>query len=186
MARDTTPLTTAMATAGSFGSALRIRQPRTPTTRGVGHLPGLCLGDAELRPVSSGSPGARVIRLQYRRRDAGPPGAEGAGFDRDRIDDDALARRATLHSNLAPARRASYSNGEHHAGHRFRGIGGAQFVFTKRLDRFSVGELWADDFDLEFGVMNYGLEIDDIHGVSFLIRAGAMVDLARTEVRPAP
>jgi len=54
------------------------------------------------------------------------------------------------------------------------------------LDRFSVGELWADDFDLEFGVMNYGLEIDDIHGVSFLIRAGAMVDLARTEVRPAP
>ena len=56
-----------------------------------------------------------------------------------------------------------------------RGIGGAEFVFTKRLDRLSIGELWADDF-----------EIDGILGVNFLSRAGAVVDLARTEVRPAP
>jgi ribosomal protein S18 acetylase RimI-like enzyme len=42
-----------------------------------------------------------------------------------------------------------------------RGIGGAEFVFTKRLDRLSIGELWADDF-----------EIDGILGVNFLIRGG--------------
>jgi hypothetical protein len=34
--------------------------------------------------------------------------------------------------------------------------------------------------------MNYGLEIDGIFGVHLLIRAGAVVDPARTEVRPAP
>jgi hypothetical protein len=56
-----------------------------------------------------------------------------------------------------------------------RGIGGAEFAFTRRLERLSVGELRADDF-----------EIDGILGVNFLIRAGAVLDLARTEVRPAP
>ena len=63
VARGTNPLPTAVATGGSLGGALRIRQPRTRTTRGVGHLP-------------------------------------------DRMFDDTPARRVTLHSTLAPARRA--------------------------------------------------------------------------------
>jgi hypothetical protein len=46
--------------------------------------------------------------------------------------------------------------------------------------------LWADDFKIEVGAMNYGFEIYGILGVNFLIRAGAVVDLACTEVRPAP
>ena len=36
------------------------------------------------------------------------------------------------------------------------------------------------------GAMSYGFEIDGILGVDFLVRAGAVVDLARMEVRPAP
>ncbi len=43
------------------------------------------------------------------------------GFDRDRIIDDTPARWATLHSNFAPAREASYSHVGHRVGHRFRG-----------------------------------------------------------------
>ena len=34
--------------------------------------------------------------------------------------------------------------------------------------------------------MNYGFEIAGILGVNFLICTGAVVDLARTEVHPAP
>ena len=49
-----------------------------------------------------------------------------------------------------------------------------------------VEELWADDFEIEVGAMNYGFDLDGILGVNFLIRAGAVVDLTRTEVRPAP
>ena len=69
---------------------------------------------------------------------------------------------------------------------RIRGIGGAEVVFTKQLDRQSVGELWTDDAEIEVGAMNYCVEIDGILGVNFLIRTGAVVDLARTEDRQAP
>ncbi len=33
--------------------------------------------------------------------------------------------------------------------HRIRGVGGAEFVFTKRVDRLSVDTLHADDFEIE-------------------------------------
>src|ERR1041384_2654676 len=44
--------------------------------------------------------------------------------------------------------------------HRIRGVGGAEFVFTKRLDRLSVGELRVDNFEIEVGAMDYGFEIE--------------------------
>lgn len=70
--------------------------------------------------------------------------------------------------------------------HQIRGVGGTEFVFTKRVDRLAVGELRADDFEIEAGMMDYGFEIDGILGMDFLIRVGAIVDLARLEIRPAP
>ena len=42
---------------------------------------------------------------------------------------------------------------------RIRGIGGAEFVFVKRIDRLSVGELQVSDFAIEVGAM-------DIHSPS--------------------
>jgi hypothetical protein len=60
--------------------------------------------------------------------------------------------------------------------HPVRGVGGGvEFVFTKRVDRLSVGELRAD-----------GFEIDGILGMDILVRAGAAVDLARLEIRSTP
>lgn len=32
---------------------------------------------------------------------------------------------------------------------RIRGVGGVEFVFTKRLDRLAVGKLQAEDFEVE-------------------------------------
>ena len=71
--------------------------------------------------------------------------------------------------------------------HRIRGVGGAEFVFIKRLDRLSVGELQVSDFDIEVGAMEYGFAIDGIIGTDFLLQVGAVIDLSRLEIhRAAP
>ena len=53
---------------------------------------------------------------------------------------------------------------------RIRGVGGAEFISIKRIDRLSVGELQVSDFDIEVGAMDYGLAIDGITGTDFLRR----------------
>jgi len=65
---------------------------------------------------------------------------------------------------------------------RIRGIGGTEFVFTKQVDRLSLGELQVNDFEIEVGAMEYGLELDGIVGLDFLLEVGANIDLARLEV----
>lgn len=67
--------------------------------------------------------------------------------------------------------------------HRVRGIGGAEFVYTKQIDRLSSGELEVTDFEVEIGAMEYGFEIDGIIGTDFLIQTCAVIDFARLEVR---
>jgi predicted aspartyl protease len=69
--------------------------------------------------------------------------------------------------------------------HRIRGVGGAEFVFTKRIDRLTVGELQVDNFEIEVGAMDYGFEIEGILGMDFLIQVGAVIDLAKLEVYSA-
>ena len=69
--------------------------------------------------------------------------------------------------------------------HRIRGVGGTEFVFAKRVDRLGVGELQVNDFQIEIGAMDYGFDIDGIIGMDFLIQVGAIIDLAKLEMRPA-
>ncbi|MEW5767527.1 MAG: retropepsin-like aspartic protease [bacterium] len=66
--------------------------------------------------------------------------------------------------------------------HRIRGIGGAEFVFTKMVDQLALGELRVSNFEIEVGAMDYGFEIDGIVGMDFLTKIGAVIDLARLEV----
>src|SRR5262249_61488752 len=66
--------------------------------------------------------------------------------------------------------------------HRIRGVGGAEFVFIKRSDRLSVGELQVSDFAIEVGAMDYGFAIDGIIGTDFLLQVGAIIDLSRLEI----
>lgn len=61
---------------------------------------------------------------------------------------------------------------------RLRGVGGHEHVFTRRVDRFAIGDCGLEDFELEIGEMDYGFEIGGILGMDFLRSAGAMIDLA--------
>ncbi len=67
--------------------------------------------------------------------------------------------------------------------HRIRGVGGTEFVFTKRVDNLLVGDLEVKGFE-EVGAMAYGSDIQGILGMDFLQQVGAVVDLAQLEIRP--
>ena len=69
---------------------------------------------------------------------------------------------------------------------RIRGVGGAEFVFVKRVEHIAVGELMAGDFSIEVGAMDYGFELDGIIGNDFLVQVGAVIDLAKFEIKAAP
>ncbi len=69
--------------------------------------------------------------------------------------------------------------------HRIRGVGGTEFVFTKRVDCLAVGELRVNGFEIEIGAMDYGFDIDGIIGMDFLIQVGAIIDLTKLEMYPA-
>jgi hypothetical protein len=68
---------------------------------------------------------------------------------------------------------------------RIRGVGGTEFVFTKRVDSLAVGKLQVNNFQIEVGAMDYGFDIDGIIGIDFLIQVGAILDLAKLEMYPA-
>jgi hypothetical protein len=65
---------------------------------------------------------------------------------------------------------------------QIRGVGGVEFVFTKRIDRIAADNLAVSDFEIEVGAMNYGFEIEGIVGMDFLTRTQAVVDLANLEL----
>ena len=66
---------------------------------------------------------------------------------------------------------------------RIRGVGGTEYVFTKSLDRLAVGEMEIDRFEIEIGAMDYGFPADGILGLDYLLKAGALIDLRRLELR---
>ncbi|MDQ3248696.1 MAG: retropepsin-like domain-containing protein [Chloroflexota bacterium] len=66
--------------------------------------------------------------------------------------------------------------------HRIGGVGGAEFVFTKQVEQISIGELAVNNFIIEIGAMDYGIEIDGIVGMDFLTQVKATIDLSRFEI----
>jgi hypothetical protein len=66
--------------------------------------------------------------------------------------------------------------------HRIRGVGGSEFVFTKKVDQLLSGELQVDEFEIEVGAMEYGFELDGIIGMDFLTQVNAIIDLAQLEI----
>jgi hypothetical protein len=63
--------------------------------------------------------------------------------------------------------------------HRIRGVGGSEFVFTKSVDRISVGELFLHNFEIEVGALDYGFQLDGVLGLDFLHQVKAHIDLER-------
>lgn len=66
--------------------------------------------------------------------------------------------------------------------HRIRGVGGTELVFTKRVDRLCLGELQVSNFHIQVGAMNYGVEMNGIIGLNFLLQVRAHIDLKKLEV----
>lgn len=66
------------------------------------------------------------------------------------------------------------------------GIGGTEYVFTKRIQKLVLGEMHLVDLEIEIGAMDYFLDLDGIIGLDFLLPAKAIIDFARMEVYPAP
>jgi hypothetical protein len=60
---------------------------------------------------------------------------------------------------------------------RILGVGGAEFVYTKKVDKLHVGDLIVEDFTIELGAMDYGFEMDGILGLDFLRSVRAIIDL---------
>jgi len=60
-----------------------------------------------------------------------------------------------------------------------RGVGGAEVVFTRTVDRVQVGHRAVEQFEVEIGGMDYGFEINGILGMDFLTRTGAIINLHR-------
>ena len=56
-------------------------------------------------------------------------------------------------------------------------------MLSKRLDSLSLGDLTHEDFPVQIGAMDYGFPIQGLIGLDFLMKAGAVIDLARLEIR---
>lgn len=69
--------------------------------------------------------------------------------------------------------------------HRIRGVGGAEFVFSKTIDQIAIDDLILQNFDIEVGVMDYGVELDGIIGMDFLLQVHAVIDLAKFRISRA-
>ncbi len=66
--------------------------------------------------------------------------------------------------------------------HRICGVGGAEFVFSKRVDGLALGTFELRNFEIEIGTLDYGLASDGILGINFLRQVGACIDLAKLEI----
>ncbi len=92
-------------------------------------------------------------------------GSGGSVFQADRLLDEAL--------DIEPTDRIR----------EIRGVGGSEFVFSKRIDQLRLGNFCVDNFEIEVGAMDYGFEIEGIVGMDFLLQVGAVVDLDQLVVR---
>ena len=66
--------------------------------------------------------------------------------------------------------------------HIVRGVGGGEAVFSRVVDYVQIGDCPLSDFEIEVGGMDYGFEINDILGMDFLIRAGAIINLREQQI----
>jgi hypothetical protein len=69
---------------------------------------------------------------------------------------------------------------------QIRGVGGSEFVYSRKVEELAVGELAVQDFEIQVGAMFYGFPINGIIGTDFLVATRTVVDLANLVLHPAP
>ena len=65
---------------------------------------------------------------------------------------------------------------------RVVGVGGSEFVITKRLERLVLGDFEIRDLPIQVGAMQYGFPIQGLLGIDFFVRAGMVIDFSRLEI----
>jgi predicted aspartyl protease len=63
-----------------------------------------------------------------------------------------------------------------------RGVGGAEVVFMRTVDRLQVGGQAVEQLEIEIGGMDYGFEINGILGMDFLTSTGAIINLHKLQL----
>lgn len=62
--------------------------------------------------------------------------------------------------------------------YRISGVGGSEFVYSKKVDAIIIGNMKTDMFELEIGAMNYGFDLDGIIGLDLLARLKSVINIA--------
>lgn len=57
------------------------------------------------------------------------------------------------------------------------GVGGSEFVFFKTVDAIEMNGFRIENFQVDIGTMDYGINVDGIIGMDFLLRAKGIIDL---------
>jgi predicted aspartyl protease len=66
---------------------------------------------------------------------------------------------------------------------RIRGVGGYETIVSKQIERLSIGAITQRDVEIEVTAMGYGFGLEGIIGMDFLMQVGAIIDLAKMEIR---
>ena len=65
---------------------------------------------------------------------------------------------------------------EHDVVDAIRGVGGVEFVYRKCFDTVQMGSVCVENFQVEIGIMDYGMEIDGIVGFDFISAVKLVID----------
>lgn len=68
---------------------------------------------------------------------------------------------------------------------QIRGFGGVETVVSKRIESLSIGAIIVRNVDIEISTMGYDFGLQEIIGMDFLMQVGAIIDLAKLEIRTA-
>ena len=52
---------------------------------------------------------------------------------------------------------------------RILGVGGSEFVYSKRIEMLALGEMRVEDFEIQIGAMRYGFPLQGIVGGSRIV-----------------
>jgi len=61
--------------------------------------------------------------------------------------------------------------------YRITGVGGSEFVYSKKVDSVRVGDMEVEKFILEIGAMNDGFDLDGIIGLDLLHQLKAIINI---------
>lgn len=61
--------------------------------------------------------------------------------------------------------------------YRISGVGGSEFVYSKKVDSIKIGNKEAHDFSLEIGAINCGFDLDGIIGLDLLQEIKAIINI---------